>query len=88
MRTFVGFALLGLSAVFLLFELVALVDPVGTKMADDTDPFGPPPPWYVHAAWFGVIAVIGTFGVKLLRRKAPRGDGERGVAHRSAVPQD
>jgi hypothetical protein len=40
--------LLGL--VVLFFEIIALIDPVGTKMADDSDPFGDPyQPWYVHA---------------------------------------
>ena len=80
MRTLIGFALLGLAAVFLLFEVIALIDPVGTKMADDNDPFGPPPPWYVHVVWFTVIAAVGALGAKFLRRKASREDRERDVA--------
>ena len=82
MRTLIGFALLGLAAVLLLFEVIALFDPVGTKLADDNDPFGPPPPWYVHVVWFGVIAAVGVLGARFVRAKASREDRERSVADR------
>jgi amino acid permease len=37
----------------LVFEIVALIDPVGSKMADDGDPFGDSyQSWYVHALTF------------------------------------
>lgn len=43
-------------------EIVALLDPVGTKMADDSDPFGNPHiPWQQHAAF--IIFVLGCFGL-------------------------
>lgn len=52
----IGAALLLLLAVLLaLGEVVAILDPVGTKMSDDGDPFGDPyRPWYVHASYFAV----------------------------------
>ena len=65
-------ALVGL--VFFLASLVALVDPVGTQMADDSNPFGPPPPWYAAVTGCVVSAGIGAGGIWLLRRKA-RMDG-------------
>ena len=79
MRIFVGFVLLALAAVLLFFEVIALIDPVGTKMADDNDPFGPPPPWYVHVVWFGVIAAVGALGAKFLWGKASREASKRHV---------
>ena len=43
------------------FELIALLDPVGTKLSDDSDPFGNPHiPWQQHAAY--IIFVLGCFG--------------------------
>ncbi len=37
----------------LVMEILALIDPVGTKMADDGDPFSDPyQPWYVHTLTF------------------------------------
>ena len=77
MRKAVGIALLGLALVFLVFELVALIDPVGTKMADDSDPFGSPAPWYDHALTFGIIAVLTAISARLLRARRRRGDSER-----------
>jgi hypothetical protein len=68
-RRLVGFALLGLAALLLALELMALADPVGTKLADDGDPFGNPyKPWWVHALWFAFIAVLATAGARLARR--------------------
>lgn len=44
-----------------LLELIAIIDPVGTKMADDSDPFGNPHiPLYVHA--FYIVFVLACFG--------------------------
>jgi hypothetical protein len=38
----VGMALFGMGLLIGLLEIVAIVDPVGTKMSDDSDPFGDP----------------------------------------------
>jgi hypothetical protein len=74
MRRVVGFGLLGIAALLLAFELLALADPVGTKMADDGDPFGNPyQPWWVHALWFAIIALLAAGGARLARRsRSPR----------------
>jgi hypothetical protein len=66
-----GFSLL-LGLTVGLVEIVALIDPVGTKMADDADPFGNPyEPWYKHAVY--IAFVIGCFLVSfLLVRKSLR----------------
>ena len=53
------------SAVFIILSIVALLDPVGAKMADDSDPFGPPIPWYVPATWLVAGIAIGAFGLWL-----------------------
>lgn len=69
MRRALGFALLGIAALLLVMELMALADPVGTKMADDGDPFAEPnQPWWSHALWFGAVAVLATFGARLAHR--------------------
>jgi hypothetical protein len=48
-----------------VLEIIALLDPVGTKMADDSDPFGNPYlPWYVHAIY--ILFVISCFGFGFL----------------------
>jgi len=43
MRRFLAWSLIVIGVVVMLAGAVALVDPVGTQMADDGDPFGPPP---------------------------------------------
>ncbi|CAN5628465.1 hypothetical protein BH20ACI4_BH20ACI4_24980 [soil metagenome] len=56
-----GLFFLGLGSLIGLLEIIALIDPVGTKMADDADPFGNPYiPWYVHA--FYIVFVLACFG--------------------------
>jgi len=68
-RRVVGFGLLAIAALLLVFELLALADPVGTKMADDGDPFGNPyQPWWVHAVWFAIVALLAAVGARLSRR--------------------
>jgi hypothetical protein len=38
-----GLGLVILGSVGMFVSILAIIDPVGTKMADDNDPFGPPP---------------------------------------------
>jgi hypothetical protein len=47
------------------FEIIALIDPVGTQMANDADPFGPPPPWPAHAVMITAILVLTASSVVL-----------------------
>ena len=76
MRRVVGFGLVGIAALLLAFELLALADPVGTKMGDDGNPFGNPyQPWWVHALWVAIVALLAAAGTRLSRRR--RGHRDR-----------
>lgn len=63
----VGVVLIVLALIVGCVELLALVDPVGTKMADDADPFGPPPSAAGSAIGLLASVVIGALGVWLAR---------------------
>jgi hypothetical protein len=76
-RFIIGSLLAIVGLVFFLVSLVALFDPVGTQMADDSDPFGPPPPWYAAVVSGIVSGGIAASGMWLLRRRA--GSGGRAV---------
>jgi Na+-driven multidrug efflux pump len=72
LRSTFGMLLLGIAAVFLLAEFVALTDPMATQMANDADPFGTPPGWKVHAMWLGIGAALSAAGLWMIlggRRK-------------------
>ena len=77
LRFIIGPLLTFIGVVFSVVSLVALVDPVGTQMADDSNPFGPPPPWYAAVIGGILSAGLATGGIWLLRRRA--GSGERAV---------
>ena len=49
------------------FQILALVDPVGTKMADDADPFGAPPSRSKTAIAMLVTIAGGVVGLALLK---------------------
>lgn len=69
MRIASAILLLLVAAALGLVESLAVLDPVGTKMADDSDPFGDPSvPWAQHAAF--VVAMLACVGgaCLLLRR--------------------
>lgn len=42
-RTLVGLSLSTLALILFFVAIVAMLDPVGTQMANDNDPFGKPP---------------------------------------------
>jgi hypothetical protein len=69
MKTIAAILLLLTAGVLAVFELIALIDPRGTKMADDGDPFGAPVPWHVHAIWITVILLVVASAVVLLQRR-------------------
>lgn len=57
----ISLLLFGIGILVGILEIIALIDPVGTKMSDDSDPFGNPyQPWYVHAAF--ILFTIACFG--------------------------
>jgi hypothetical protein len=63
MRWVLAVLLLAVAGILLVFEVSAFLDPVGTKLADDADPFGTAEPWWVHALWFALIALLAGIGV-------------------------
>jgi hypothetical protein len=72
MRSTLGMLLWGFAAMVLLGEVLALVDPVGTQMANDADPFGTPPGWREHATAFGVVAALSAGGWWLIFGGRPK----------------
>jgi hypothetical protein len=78
MRIALGIFLLAAAFLLAILAIAALVDPAGTSLASDADPFGPAPAWHVHAVWIGAIAAMGWAAVRLLRRRdAPPRHGFR-----------
>ena len=70
MRKIIASMLFALAGLLALLEFIALIDPVGTKMADDADPFGDPYiAWYQHAAFILVTIAFVMIGCWLLRAK-------------------
>ena len=60
---------LALAALLGLLEFIAIVDPVGTKMTDDADPFGDPYiPLYVHFIWIFVILGFTAIAIWMLKK--------------------
>lgn len=63
-----GMLVFGVGIIIGLVELIALLDPVGSKMSDDADPFGDPYiPWYVHAIYILITISFFYFGYLLMR---------------------
>lgn len=60
-RSIAAAILIILGLLIVLVSVTALIDPVGTKHADDADPFGPAPSWLERAVILllgcGVLAV-------------------------------
>jgi hypothetical protein len=52
--------LIAIGCVVALVGVIAVIDPVGTKAADDSDPFGAPPPRWQSAAF--TVAGLGLIG--------------------------
>jgi nicotinamide riboside transporter PnuC len=70
MRIFVAILLFLVAGLLGLLQFIAIIDPVGTKMADDGDPFGNPfTPWYQHAIIALIIVACVVIASRLLRRK-------------------
>jgi len=67
-----GVVLALLSLVACAVSVIAIVDPVGTQMADDNDPFGPPPSRLFSLSMLGVSAAVGAAGVYLIAKSFPR----------------
>lgn len=74
---------LGIFLVFLALvvggaALIAFVDPVGSQMANDHDPFGPSPNRTFPLAMLGASIALGIGGGYLIRRSSRQGHDEAG----------
>ena len=68
MRMVAAILFLVIAAALGILEVLAVVDPVGTKMADDGDPFGNPyVPWTQHAGSVAAIIACVAAAALLLR---------------------
>ena len=77
-----GCAIALVSAVLLVLSVIALIDPVGKKLADDSDPFGPPSPWYVNASMLLASILFGGIGLWIAFRTgtpSTKDDSHEGV---------
>ncbi len=74
LRSVFGLLLAFIGAVFFAVSVMALLDPVGTQMADDSNPFGTPPPWYAAALGILISGAVAGAGVWLLRRRVRTGE--------------
>jgi len=69
LRLMASILLLLFAGVLGVAQFLAIVDPVGTKMADDGDPFGDPyVPWYQHAVFILIIIACVVVAFRLMRR--------------------
>jgi len=64
----VGGGLVLLSLLACGVYLIAILDPVGSRPADDNDPFGPPPSRLESSLALSVSLAMGAAGVYLVRR--------------------
>jgi hypothetical protein len=60
-----------ISLLGVLVSLIAIADPVGTKMADDNDPFGPPPSRISLLVMMLLLLAIGAVGVYIGLQVSP-----------------
>jgi hypothetical protein len=69
MRKLAASVLFAIAGVLALLEFIAVIDPVGTKMADDIDPFGDPHvAWYQHAAFILITIALASIACWLWRK--------------------
>ena len=68
LKAIAGTGLLLVGLVGSAMSFLALADPVGTKMADDADPFGVPPSASGSLILLVVFLAVGAVGVYLLSR--------------------
>jgi hypothetical protein len=68
-RRAAGFLLLAVGPMVALVHVIGLLDPVGSKLSDDGDPFGTPPPASESIIALVVCAALVVLGVWLVRTK-------------------
>jgi hypothetical protein len=74
LRVTAGLGLILFSFLAGALSVVAIIDPAGTKMADDNDPFGPPPTRLSSAGMLSIFIVTGAAGAYLVGRPPSRRD--------------
>lgn len=75
-RRTAGFVLLAVTPMLALVYLVGLLDPAGSQMANEADPFDTPPPASESIVALVVCAALFALGLWLVRRtKLPTGVG-------------
>jgi hypothetical protein len=72
LRRAVGVVLLPSSLLMLPVLVLGLIDPVGLKHADDSNPFGQPPSRTWLLVSIGLVAAVGGVGMCLAVRKPER----------------
>ena len=73
MRRFAGTMAFAVAAALAFLELIALIDPAGTKMADDAAPFGDSQiAWYEHAAVILTTVALFIVGCWLRRTRVEK----------------
>ena len=71
MRKLAASTLFTIAGILALLELISLIDPVSTKVADDLDPFGDPHiAWYEHTALILVTIALASIACWLWRAKS------------------
>ncbi len=58
--------ILGISFVLTVGEVIAILDPRGTKLSDDADPFGPTIPVWQHCINIAIIFVLYWLAYKII----------------------
>ncbi len=60
-----------LGCIILPLAIIALLDPVGTKMADDSDPFGDPggPLYPIFLTFISVVLIFWPLALRIYRQK-------------------
>ena len=61
-RRTVGVLLLAIGGIAAVIYVLGLIDPVGTKMSDDGDPFGTPTSWQHGAIGLVVSLAVASIG--------------------------
>lgn len=76
LRVGIGFvvALFGLFATGI--GILGLLDPVGSKMADDSDPFGAPPSFLESGLFTLIFLSMAIFGIWLMSHKSKKAKSE------------
>lgn len=64
-----GFVVGAIGLLIGLLEVLAVIDPAGTKLSDDSDPLGDPSiPFYKHLVFVGVTLALLTLAGWLIHR--------------------